>query len=243
MNNIFSIKFTETQIALTVRVQDFGDLAQAARDLGLPSLRPVIVPLGGAGGMKPANLDQLRPLFDEALAPIAEDLGAVVVDGGTDAGIMRLMGLARATRDFPLVGVVAEQLAALPSQPVKKNQATLEAHHTHFVLTPGSKWGDESIWISRLATVLAGKQPSVSVLINGGEIAYQDVAHSIEQQRPVIVIEGSGRTADVLAMALHGKVKDKRAAQLAVSGILSNVQLKNGPAALAAAIRNLLRKE
>jgi hypothetical protein len=68
----------------------------------------------------------------------------------------------------------------------------LEAHHTHFVLTPGSEWGDESIWISRLATALASTQPSVSVLINGGEIAYQDLAHSVEQLRPVIVIEGSG---------------------------------------------------
>jgi hypothetical protein len=47
----------------------------------------------------------------------------------------------------------------------------------------------------------------------------------------------------VLAAALHGKMKDKRAVQLAASGMLSTVQLKSGPAALTAALRNLLRKE
>ena len=242
MNDLLSIQFSSTHTALAVRVQAFGDLPQAARDLGLPSPRPVIVPIGGAGGMTQADLDRLRPLFDEALASIAEELGAVVVDGGTDAGIMRLMGQARTARRFPLVGVVVEQLAALPSQPIKENQAALETHHTHFVVTPGAEWGDESIWISRLATVLAGTQPSVSVLINGGEIAYQDVTHSLEQQRPVIVIEGSGRTADVLAVALHGKVKDQRTDQLARSGLLTSVRLAEGPNALRVALNRLLRR-
>jgi hypothetical protein len=241
--NILDISLSATHIARAARVQDLRDLPQAARDLGLSPPRPVIVLVGGAGRMTEADLARLRPLFDEALAPIAEELGAVIVDGGTDAGVMRLMGQARASRNFPLVGVLVEQLAALPSHPVEKNQWTLEAHHTHFVLTPGSQWGDESIWISRLATVLAGVWPSVTVLINGGDIAYHDATYSVEQHRPVIVIEGSGRTADVLAAALRGKVKDKRAKPLAVSGMLSSVQLKDGPAALAAAIRNRLRKE
>ncbi len=241
MADIFPIKFTATHTALAARVQDFGDLPQAVRNLGLPSPRPVIVLVGGAGRMTKADLARLRPLFDEALAPIAEELGAVIIDGGTDTGVMRLMGQTRDTHDFSLVGVVVERLAALPSRPVKKNQGALEAHHTHFVLTPGLEWGDEAIWISRLATVLASSQPSVSVLINGGEIAYQDATHSVEQHRPVIVIEGSGRTADVLATALHGKVKDKRAGELARSGLLTSVRLADGPNALRAAIDHLLR--
>jgi hypothetical protein len=138
---------------------------------------------------------------------------------------------------------VVEQLAALPSQPLQKDQWTLEAHHTHFVLTPGSQWGEEAVWISRVATVLAGTQPSVTVLVNGGEIAYQDAAHSVEQHRPVLIVEGSGGTADVLARAMRGSANSKRARQLAASGMLSSVQLKDGPAALIAAIRNLAHKE
>src|SRR5512136_1007905 len=131
MVDTFPIKFTDTRTALAARVHDVGDLPQAVCDLGLPTPCPVIALLGGAGGMTPADLNRLRSLLDEALAPIAEELNAVIVDGGTDAGILRLMGQARAARHFPLVGVVVERLAALPSQPVKKNQWTLEAHHTH----------------------------------------------------------------------------------------------------------------
>lgn len=243
MNNIVPIKFTATQTAPAARVQNFDELPQAVRDLGLSSPRPVIVLVGGAGRMTKADLARLRLLFNEALAPIAEELGAVIVDGGTDAGVMRLMGQARASRNFPLVGVVVEQLAAMPSHHVEKNQWTLEAHHTHFVLTPGLKWGDEAIWISRLATVLADTQPSVTVLINGGDIAYHDAAYSVEQHRPVLIVEGSGGTADVLAKALRGSANNQRARQLAASGLLSSVQLKHGPAALSAAIRNLLHKE
>jgi hypothetical protein len=240
MNNTVPIRFTAVHTVLAARVQDFGDLPRVVRDLGLPTSRPVIVPIGGAGGVMLADLDRLRPLFDEALAPLAEELGAVVVDGGTDAGILRLMGQARASRQFPLVGVVVEQLAALPSRPLQNDQWMLEPHHTHFVFTPGSHWGEEAIWISRLATALDCAQPSVTVLINGGEIAYKDVAHSLEQQRPVIVIEGSGRTADVLATALHEKVKDKRAEPLVASGLLTSVRLADGPSALRIALNRLL---
>jgi hypothetical protein len=240
MNDVFSIRFSATHTAQAARVQDFTDLPQAVRDLGLPSPRPVIVLVGGGGRMTETDLARLRPLFDEALAPVAEELGAVVVDGGTAAGVVRLMGQARAARSLTLVGVVVERLAGLPSQPMQQDQWMLEAHHTHFVLTPGAQWGDEAIWISRLATALAGARPSATVLINGGEIAYQDAAHSVEQNRPVIVVEGSGRTADVLAAVLHGKVQDRRAGQLALSGLLTGIRLADGPGALRTSLNRLL---
>jgi hypothetical protein len=47
----------------------------------------------------------------------------------------------------------------------------LQKDHTHFILTPGSDWGDEAPWLSRLASVLAGDAPSLTLLINGGAIA------------------------------------------------------------------------
>jgi hypothetical protein len=75
----------------------------------------------------------------------------------------------------------------------------LEPHHTHFLLVPGDRWGDESPWIARVATLLAGEAPSVTVLVHGGEISRQDVAHSLAAGRPVLVIAGTGRLADELA--------------------------------------------
>jgi hypothetical protein len=39
-------------------------------------------------------MSRLQQLFVEAIAPIAQELGVAVVDGGTDAGIMRFIGQA-----------------------------------------------------------------------------------------------------------------------------------------------------
>jgi hypothetical protein len=75
----------------------------------------------------------------------------------------------------------------------------LPSHHSHFVLVPGENWGDESRWLSRVAQTLAEDRPTVTILINGGEIALRDVQHSVDAHRPVLVLEGSGRAADDLA--------------------------------------------
>ena len=66
--------------------------------------------------MSDADMARLRPLFVETLAPLAEALGAFVVDGGTDAGVMRLMGQAHAETGatFPLIGVAVTGMVALP---------------------------------------------------------------------------------------------------------------------------------
>jgi len=64
---------------------------------------------------------------------------------------------------------------------------------------PGENWGDESRWLSRVAQTLAEDRPTVTILINGGEIALRDVQHSVDAHRPVLVLEGSGRAAEDLA--------------------------------------------
>ena len=73
------------------------------------------------------------------------------------------------------------------------------------------------------ATCLAGRAPSVTVLVNGGDIAYQDAQFSLDAGRPIIVIAGSGRAADEIAAAVRGEQADPRARQLAASGLVSCV--------------------
>jgi hypothetical protein len=63
------------------------------------------------------------------------------------------------------------------------------------------------------------------VLINGGEIAYSDVERSVKAGREVIVIAGSGRTADMIAGALAGATDDQRASALAGSGLVRAVRI------------------
>jgi SLOG in TRPM, prokaryote len=239
------IEFGHGHTARQARLRRFADLTAAVDELGLRSRRPVLVLVGGAAGLGERAKERLGILFSDVLLPVAVACRAAMVDGGTDSGVMRLLGQARAEAraSFPLVGVAAYQKVLLPGDGTEPaDRAPLEKNHSHFVLVPGSSWGDESPWLSLVATELAGGAPSVTVLINGGDIAFHDVAHSISADRPVLVIAGTGRTADRIAAALDGDRTDERAAQLADSPLVTAVSRVEHPAAVRAALEALLRR-
>lgn len=217
-----------------VRVAAAGQLRPALDALGLRPPRPTVVVVGGAAGLSEARMDRLHPLFADVIAPALDSHAAVGVDGGTRFGVMRLFGEARAARNavFPLVGVVADGPLQLSA---RRHDTILEPHHTHFVVVPGESWGAEAPWIARTATAVAGRARSVTVLINGGQIAYSDVRHSIEANRPVVVIAGSGGAADVFAGALAGAAAGHRVAAQVGSGLVHAVSIDE-PAALAASL-------
>ena len=54
-----------------------------------------------------------------------------------------------------------------------------------------------------LAEVYSQSCPSVAILVNGGAIAKNEVLYNVRQNRPIIVIEGSGRLADDIVEVLH----------------------------------------
>ncbi len=199
-----------------------GDLPAAVDELELLPPRPILVLVGGAVGMAPAESEQLRPLFVGVLAPAIVALGGAVVDGGTATGIMALMGEARAELEanFPLVGVAAAGTVTLPGDGDVPTAAPLEPHHSHFVLVPGHRWGDEVVWIAGVASALAAGAPSVTLVVSGGKITYDDVAASIHANRPVITIVGSGGTADVLAAALNGAHSAPDVKKFVTSGLI-----------------------
>jgi SLOG in TRPM, prokaryote len=243
MTTILTVRFGNGQAAAAARVAGSGELTGALERLGLGGSYPTLVLVGGAGRMDPADLDRLRPVFEEALVPVAQSVGAVLVDGGTDAGVMRLLGQARVRRgaSFPLIGVVAEATVALEGdRPPRPDAAPLEPNHSHFLLVPGQDWGDESPWLAWVATALAGANPSATVVVNGGPIVLSDVAHSVAAKRPVLLVAGSGRSADLLVDALQDQEVDERAARLAASGLLRAVGPADQPAAVAAAVADQL---
>jgi len=244
MSAPFPVSFDDERTATAVRVDQPSDIPIALAALGLQGPRPVVVLVGGAGRMDAGDLGRLRPLFEHGLVPLAERLGVVVVDGGTDAGVMHLVGRARswAGARFPLLGVAAAGTVRFPGHhPGHEDAWPLDAHHTQFLLVPGGAWGDESPWIARVAGELAGGWPSVTVLVNGGEIAYADVEHSLLAGRPVLAVAGSGRTADQLASAARGGPADQRAVRLAASGLVEVIDADD-PAALDRALGARLQR-
>ncbi|MFL6099452.1 MAG: hypothetical protein ACJ71T_05810 [Actinomycetales bacterium] len=184
---------------------------------------PVVVLVGGAGGMDDAQVDEATRLFRSYLVPAFQRWGATVVDGGTDAGIMRLIGQERraAQADFGLVGVAAIGTVAHPLDGEPRGDTELEPHHPVVLLVPGTAWGDEAPWLSAVASAAAVGSASATLLINGGDIAYDDVGHSVAAGRPVVVVAGSGRTSDDLAAAVDSRESSERARQLVGSGLVT----------------------
>jgi hypothetical protein len=235
MEKPFSIIFSSGSTAHAIRANTSSSLVDSLNALGLQSPCPVLVLVGGANGLRNYHIARLHSLFVKVLVPIAQSLNAVVIDGGTDAGIMQMMGQARfqTKATFPLIGVLPEGLATLPNQPPPHpDAAPLEPHHTHFILTPEvqpgvqAQWGDESAWIAEIANAVAGTAPSVAVLINGGEVTWQDAWQNVQVGRIVIAINGTGRTANTLAAAVHGTVTDERAVPILATGLLQTIQLE-----------------
>jgi len=207
MQSSFKVNFANGAVAQAIEILAEGDLPIAFTEMGLQDKRPVLVAIGGASLISDEDFVRLQRLFTEVLAPLAKDLGCYVVDGGTDAGVMKLMGKARHENGsaFPLVGVSPIGLVQLPDAINPSPESTpLEPHHTHFFFVSGNNWGDESPWLANIASLLAGEHPSVTVLINGGAIALVDAKESTKVHRPIVAIAGSGRLADEIAnAALH----------------------------------------
>jgi hypothetical protein len=225
----FTVTFSNQLDAAIAQVMSVSGIPLALEAMELAERhRPVLVVIGGASKLGEADYQQVQRLFLDVLAPIAQKWQASVVDGGTDAGVMQLMGQARDAMGgtFPLVGVAPIELAMLPDQPLKSEDAIpLEPYHSHFFLVPGSSWGDESAWIAAIASELAGSAPSITVLINGGEITWADALQNVRAGRSMIVIAGSGRTADLLAAGLRGEPTDARAEELIASRLVQLVEL------------------
>jgi hypothetical protein len=225
VTDFFEIALPGGASAKAIRIGRQEELDEVAEGLTRAGARASLVLIGGADGMSRADLRRLRPLFGGVLAELAWWFRAAVVDGGTDTGVMRLMGRARAesSREFPLVGVVASALAAVPGQPAGPGAATLEPNHTHFVLVPGDNWGDEGPWLARLGEKVGDR--TATVLVNGGDISRRDAELCVQDGRPLIVLAGSGRTADAIAAAAAGRPPDEASAQIAATGLVRPVPM------------------
>lgn len=179
-----------------VNIKDYHEIQEALTGLAIPHPKTVIVLVGGAGGIKWLEKFPMRKAVG-IVARLAEETQSVVIDGGTQAGIMTEIGKQRKRNKFtfPLIGVVFDSLL-MQEEPA----SILDPNHTHFFLIPGDDWGDESGWISKIATALADGNKSVTILINGGNISRTDVEYSLLENRPTFVMRGTGRMADEITL-------------------------------------------
>lgn len=193
---IRQVSLKDNMTVPAVNITEDKQIQEALTQLPIPHPKTVIVLVGGAGGIGWLDRFPMRKAI-RIVAKLAEETQSVVVDGGTQAGIMTEIGNQRKRNkfSFSLVGVVFDSLLMK-----KEPQSILDPNHTHFFLIPGDDWGDESAWISKIATQIAGDKKSITILVNGGQISRTDVGYSILEDRPAFVMRGTGRMADEITL-------------------------------------------
>jgi hypothetical protein len=185
----------------------------------LTSLQPLsfnalIILSGGAAHFEQLERGlqlRLQQLFGRGIVRAATEIGAGFISGGTDSGVMALLGksIAEYHCQSSLIGIAPADLITYPTKDISeestlsaKDRIPLEPHHTHFVLVETNQWGGETETIYNLVSACRQQTenlPVFTVLVNGGEISRQEVLQSVRLGIPLIVIEGSGRLADEIA--------------------------------------------
>jgi hypothetical protein len=182
------------------------DLSLIVDELGVGVSRSVIVLIGGTKELKPKLRRQLSIALDRGLAAAASDKGAVILTGGTDAGVISLLGQIAVRRSsVTLIGVAPESKVVFgrtSGGQLLGDQALAEPHHDTFVLTPGQTWGAETEYLFELARLIAQpRQAGIVVLANGGPISRYETKRFLSGGWPVLTLSGTKREADRLASA------------------------------------------
>jgi hypothetical protein len=253
----FTITFPTGNQARTVRVPTYADAKQVATMLGVRQPRSTLFISGGAGNMDSIAIAKTRHLITEGIARFAAEHDVVVIDGGTDVGTMQMVGRARAKwkNRFTLIGCAPEGTVQYPNfertgQPLTTNdgdsRTPLEPNHSHFVLVDAPHWGSESDMIVGLARAIAdGVMPSYGVLINGGSISKYDIYIASARGPapiPVLVIRGSGRSADEIVTASDtGQFNNAMIREIVRGGKIEPVDLSGGPAHIYDRLKQLYR--
>ncbi len=209
------IKVKVKQSAPPEEQKPAGDTA--ARRFSLKLRRPQDKPPAATPGAPPREVEVEK--------------GIVIVDGGTNAGVMAMVGQGAADRHHrtPLIGVAPYHLVTYPGKDTAdEDSAPLEPNHTHFVLPESHEWGGETETLFEIAAALekdeqtGEKIPVVVVLAGGtpGQVAQQEILSSVRHGWPVMIIEGSGGVADRIAdLYREKKAIDQRRQRSQESGL------------------------
>jgi hypothetical protein len=234
----FIISFREGAWVPAIKTQPDADPQKIINAFGLITPRPTLFITGGASAMSEEDIQRTQILMNDGIAAFAEKHNITVVDGGTEAGVMDMIGDARRRNNykFPLIGVAPIHKVSFPGYVGRSSESTLQSGHSHFVLVDADEWGGESVMIVGLAKALAGQTASImGVLINGGKIAEREVYLATtqgESKMPLLVIDGSGRTADNISTAFKTQRTDSALIQAIIKGDIRITSLNEGVDAL-----------
>jgi hypothetical protein len=216
-----TITFENGNRAVVITAPRDIDLQTILEALDFAQPHALIMVFGGAKGLDDSRKARVAELFNHAIAPAAAELGALIIDGGTQSGVMAMMGeaVARDGRRSHLLGIAPKGKITDPEiagATAVADGAPLEANHSHFVLVESNEWGGETTKMLELAR--AFNAPVVAILVNGGAIAAHEALESVRNGWRLLVIEGSGRFADELSAAVRDGQSAKSAEVREIAG-------------------------
>ena len=176
---------------------------------------------------------QLQRVFDRGLAQAAAMTNAWIFTGGTDSGVMRLVGEAMhkgGLVDIPLVGIAPwaavygraalrgckgeEVFVGGGLAPSAEVDGKLNPHHTHQILVDSGraapKWGSEIALRSRLERTFATSKgvPVVLLVVQGGRGTLDMMMASARLGSPLLVLADTGGAASAVAQFFDGGSMD-----------------------------------
>ena len=218
-----------------------GEAAPRRSALGVPTPTPVLAVIGTTTELGIELDAELLPALLTAVDVVAR-AGAVIVTGGTDAGVFHLVRLAIAVASTPpagVIGVAPDGLVAADDSPPNPDRAAVDPGLTALVRVKGDQWGDETPMLSRVVTELAVPGRAAVLIVGGGDGTSLEVKEHLRQRRPIVVLGGSGRMADELATGTAG-ADDEELRALLADGDVRVVPLSAGVEALHAELQTLL---
>jgi hypothetical protein len=214
----------------------------AALDLKI-KYKGVVLLLGGADDLSPEISKPLVALLEKGLVPVARSSSAILIDGGTKAGLMQLTGTVVARQDYslPLIGVAPEELVSYDGGG-RPDGVALDPNHGYFILVRGgSAWGDETATLFAVASLLGtghdqkGLRSAIVVLAGGREISKNEILEAVRLFFPIIIVLDTGGLADELYSAFTQKkepVTDPDISEILEKGLLYFHPLMGDPAIL-----------
>lgn len=230
----------------SVRHTSSSVLGDDLATIGVDRRGPVLIVVGGASkDLSPEAADARRRLVKNVVVPVARASGAIVITGGTDAGIMSEVGrsLAEHSPETILIGVAPESmLVGFGAEVGAVDAAAPEVHH-RIVRTDGSSWGAEAPVLIAVAEQIA--ESGIAMLaVGGGEGTRREIALALTRRWPVLLTQGlggeSGELAEELARsrgALRSRAQLVQRLRAAMDSGEVRVQTAERPLAMARALR------
>ena len=216
-DRVSSIAFANGNQAVVVRARPREAAAALVEAAGIEQDSPVLLIVGGADSLDTAGSRRLDALFEMGVASALEATRAVIVDGGTDAGVMAIAGdvLGDAGLSFTHVGVAPSGRVSVDGRAAAAGESpltNLEPHHSHFILAASDDWGGETRLLLEVVEAIAGRRPVAVLLAGGGAMARSEVLGAAARGWPIAIVAGTGGLADSLVRAYRGSEPGSNAA-------------------------------